>query len=72
MQCYDGTDSPILSINCVDKQFALRQRNKLRLAAKYMQIFKSKHHDIISDSPFSKYLQCYPENSTYKSFLCDQ
>ena len=44
---------------------------EFRLTAKYMQIFKSKHH-IISNSPFSKYLQCYPENSTYKSFLCDQ
>ena len=45
---------------------------ELRLTAKYMQIFKSKHHYIILNSPFSKYLQCYPENSTYKSFLCDQ
>lgn len=45
---------------------------ELHLTAKYMQIFKSKHHHIISNSPFSKYLQCYPENSTYKSFLCDQ
>lgn len=45
---------------------------ELRLTVKYMKIFKSKHHHIISNSPFSKYLQCYPENSTYKSFLCDQ